>query len=161
MTVACILNGKEVSVRVRTFDRLADLLRERFGLLGLHADCRRGLCGSCLVLLDGNLTPSCLVPAFAVAGKLVVTIEGFRETREYADIAEAFEEAAVEDCGSCRNAKILAIATLLERLGRPGPAEIAEGLSAVRCRCTDHAQLERVVGLAADRRARRLYRRGR
>jgi carbon-monoxide dehydrogenase small subunit len=161
MTVSFILNGEDVSLRVRTVDRLVDLLRDHFKLMGLRADCRRGLCGACLAFVDGRLTPTCLVPAFAAAGKEIVTIEGFRGTEEYADLAAAFDEAGVEDCGFCRNAKLLAAAALLERNGRPDGAAIAEGMSVVRCRCTDHAQIERAVLAAADRRSRRLYHRGR
>lgn len=161
MTVSFILNGIDVSAQVRTIDRLVDILRARFGLAGTRVDCRRGTCGACLVFLDGRLAPSCLVPAFAAAGREIVTIEGFRATGEYTEIAEAFEEAGVEDCGFCRNGRIMAAAALLERNSRPEARDIAKGMSAVRCRCTDHAQVERAVLAAADRRSRRIYHRAR
>ena len=96
MTVSFILNGEDVSANVRSIDRLSDVLREAFGLLGLHSDCRCGRCGRCFVLLDGRLVPSCIVPAFSVRGKEVVTIEGFAQTEEYRDVAEGFKAAGVE-----------------------------------------------------------------
>ena len=40
MTLGFILNGEDVSARVRSADRLSDVLRERFGLLGVRSDCR-------------------------------------------------------------------------------------------------------------------------
>jgi len=159
MTLSFILNGEDVSIRVRTVDRLSDVLRGGFGLLGVQSDCRSGRCGRCLVFLDGRLVPSCLVPAFRARGSEVVTIEGFALTDEYQDIVEGFEAAGVETCGFCEAGKIMATAALLERHSRPGAGEILEQLSSAPCRCTDPESLVRAVQAAADRRARRLYRR--
>lgn len=159
MTLGFILNGEDVSARVRSSDRLSDILRERFGLLGVRSDCRSGRCGRCLVFLDGRLVPSCLVPAFRARGAEVVTIEGFAQTDEYQDIVEGFAQAGVETCGFCEAAKIMAAAALLERSTRPTREETLERLSAAPCRCTDPETLVKAVQAAAERRARRLYRR--
>jgi carbon-monoxide dehydrogenase small subunit len=159
MTVSFILNGEDVSVNARSYERLADTLRERFGLLGLKADCRRGVCGKCLVLLDGRLAPSCLLPVFRVRGHEVITIEGFTQTDEFGDINEGFREAAIELCGFCDSGKILATAALLERKARPTAKEILEEMASVPCRCTDPDAMVRAVQAAAEFRARRLYRR--
>ncbi len=161
MTLSFILNGEDVSAKARSVDRLSDLLRESFGLLGVASDCRCGRCGRCLVFLDGKLVPSCIVPAFGVRGREVVTIEGFSQTDEYQDLAEGFRSSGVETCGFCEPSKIMAAAALLERRPRPTQKEILEQLSAVPCRCSDPVALVRAVQAAADRRARRLYRRGR
>ncbi len=159
MTIDFILNGDDVKARVRTVDRLSDLLRDRFGLLGVQADCRCGRCGRCLVFLDGRLVPSCIVPAFRVRGVEIVTIEGFALTDEYQDIVGGFAHAGLETCGFCENAKIMVAAALLERRSRPGREEILEHFSAAPCRCTDPEILVKAVQAAAERRARRLYRR--
>jgi carbon-monoxide dehydrogenase small subunit len=159
MTISFILNGEDVSLNARSYERLSDVIRGRFGLTGMKSDCRRGTCGKCLVLLDGRLAPSCLLPVFRVRGREVVTIEGFAQTDEYADIAKGFAEAKLETCGFCEAGKILATAALLERRARPSPAEILEEMSAVPCRCTDPDALVRGVQAAAEFRARRQYRR--
>jgi carbon-monoxide dehydrogenase small subunit len=159
MTLSFILNGEDVNVRVRTVDRLSDILRGSFGLLGVQSDCRSGRCGRCLIFLDGRLVPSCLVPAFRARGSEVVTIEGFALTDEYEDIIEGFDSAGVETCGFCEPGKIMATAALLERRSRPTPEEILEQLSSAPCRCTDPETLVRAVLAASDRRARRMYRR--
>ncbi|MDA8426922.1 MAG: 2Fe-2S iron-sulfur cluster-binding protein [Treponema sp.] len=161
MTLSFILNGEDVSARVRSVDRLSDLLREHFGLLGLQSDCRGGRCGRCLIMLGGRLVPSCILPAFRIRGMEVVTIEGFSQTDEYQDIVAGFKSAGVETCGFCDSAKILATATLLERRTRPTNAEILEQLSVAPCRCTDPETLVHGVQAAAERRARRLYHRAR
>jgi aerobic carbon-monoxide dehydrogenase small subunit len=159
VTISFILNGEDVSAKARSVDRLVDLLRESFRLLGPRADCRSGRCGRCLVFLDGRLVPSCLVPAFAARGREVVTIEGYAQTEDYADIAAGFLEAGVVTCGFCDNAKIMAAGALLEHVPRPTPREILEHMSAAPCRCTDPDAIVKAVLAVAERRARRLYRR--
>ena len=161
MTLSFILNGEDVTVRVRSVDRLSDMLRQEFDLLGVQSDCRSGRCGRCLILLDGRLVPSCILPAFRIRGHEVVTIEGFAMTDEYQDIVQGFRSAGVENCGFCDTGKILATAALLDRRARPTAEEILEQLSAVPCRCTDPDSLLRGVLAAADRRSRRLYHRAR
>jgi carbon-monoxide dehydrogenase small subunit len=159
MTFSFILNGEDVSVRARTGDRLSDILRSSFGLLGVQSDCRSGRCGRCLVFLDGRLVPSCLVPAFRARGSEIVTIEGFALTDEYQDIVAGFASAGMETCGFCESGKILAAAALLDHRSRPTPEEILEQLSSAPCRCTDPESLVKAVQAAAEHRARRLYRR--
>lgn len=159
MTVSFILNGEDVSARARSADRLSDFLKRAFGLSGAVSDCRCGHCGRCLVFLDGRLVTSCLVPAFGVRGKEVVTIEGFAQTADYADIAEGFKTAGVESCGFCASARCMAAAALLERRPRPSPKEILEYMTCAPCRCADPETIVKGVQAAAEIRSRRLYRR--
>jgi aerobic carbon-monoxide dehydrogenase small subunit len=159
MTISFILNGEDVSAQARSVDRLSDILRERFGLLGVRSDCRCGRCGRCLVFLDNRLVPSCIVPAFAARGREIVTIEGYALTEDYIDIAAGFLDAGVITCGFCEGPKILATAALLERSPRPSPEEILTHMSSAPCRCTDPESLVKAVQAVAERRARRIYRR--
>ena len=159
MTVNFILNGEDVSAKARSVDRLADLLREAFGLVGLSSDCRCGRCGRCFVFLDGRLVPACIVPAFAARGKEIVTIEGFSQTEDYRDVAAGFKAAGVECCGFCEAPKMMAMADLLERKPRPSAREILEHMSAVPCRCTDPDAIVRAAQAVIEGRANRIYRR--
>jgi aerobic carbon-monoxide dehydrogenase small subunit len=159
MTVSFILNGEDVSAKARSVDRLSDILRDSFGLLGVRSDCRCGRCGRCLVFLDDRLVPSCIIPAFAVRGKEVVTVEGYAQTEDYIDIAAGFMDAGVVTCGFCEGPKIMAAAALLERRPRPSAGEILEQMSSAPCRCTDPEALVKAVLAVAERRARRIYRR--
>ena len=159
MTIPFILNGEDVNAKARTVDRLSDVLRDGFGLIGVRSDCRCGRCGRCLVFLDGRLVPSCLVPAFSARGKEVVTIEGYALTEDYRDIAEGFKSAGVTTCGFCEAPKIMAAGALLERVPRPSPREILEHMSAAPCRCTDPDAIVKAVQAVVERRAKRIYRR--
>jgi Aerobic-type carbon monoxide dehydrogenase, small subunit CoxS/CutS homologs len=159
MTISFILNGEDVSAKVRSVDRLSDVLREGFGLLGVRSDCRCGRCGRCLVFLGGRLVPSCIVPAFAARGKEVVTFEGYAQTEDYTDIAAAFKEAGVVSCGFCEGPKIMAAGALLERAPRPSSEQILEQMSSAPCRCTDPDALVAAVRMAAERKSKRMYHR--
>jgi carbon-monoxide dehydrogenase small subunit len=161
MTLTFILNGEDVSATIRTGDRLVDVLRDGFHLLAAKADCRKGTCGKCLVLINGRLVPSCMVPAFRIRGKEIVTLEGFMQTDEYGDIKKGIEEAGLETCGFCDSGVILSIASLLEARPRPSREDILEYLSVVQCRCSDPESTLRAAEASAEARSRRLYNRGR
>ncbi|MEI6388364.1 MAG: 2Fe-2S iron-sulfur cluster-binding protein [Spirochaetota bacterium] len=157
MIVNFILNGEDVSLRARSGDRLIDILRDSFSLHGAKADCRKGTCGKCLVVMDGRLVPACMVLAFKVRGREIITIEGFVQTDEYKDVEEGIREVGLETCGFCDAGVILAIASAIEGQTRPGRAEIIDALSSVQCRCTDPETTLRAALAAADAKDRRLY----
>jgi len=157
MTIEFILNGEDVAVQSSLDRRLVDILRDDFKMLGAKAGCRVGRCGSCSVILNGKVVPSCLVSAFRVRGGEVITIEGFALTDEYQDIVSGFSRAGVENCGYCDAAKVLACEALLEQNSRPTKTEALEAFNGVLCRCTVPRLLADGVLAAADIRQRRLY----
>ena len=75
MIVEFTVNGEQVSARVTFPGSLLDLLRDDLGLPGSKDACEQGECGSCSVILDGELVCSCLVMAADVAGSSVTTVE--------------------------------------------------------------------------------------
>jgi carbon-monoxide dehydrogenase small subunit len=160
VTIKFILNGEDVSIRAEGETRLIEILRGTFKLMGAKMGCLAGRCGACFVLLDGRITPSCLVPAFQVRDREIVTIEGFIQTDEYHDIVAGFAQAQVETCGYCDTAKILATEALLERVPRPSRQDILAAYRDVKCRCTEPESLVAGVLAIAEIRQRRLYGRG-
>ncbi|HEY8545097.1 MAG TPA: (2Fe-2S)-binding protein [Acidimicrobiales bacterium] len=76
-TFSLRVNGVERQVEdTRPGESLLFVLRERLGLPGSKNACEQGECGSCSVLVDGELVCACLELAAAVAGCDVVTVEG-------------------------------------------------------------------------------------
>ena len=155
MKVSFTLNGKDVSVESPPYARFIHVLREHFGLLGTKEGCLRGTCGYCLVFLNKNLVPTCMLPVFSVFRASVVTIEGFRGTPEFADIEKGFLQAGVNPCGFCASAKILTTHNLLEENPTPSEAQIRKALSGVICRCTSGSSLVEGVKAAATNRRQR------
>jgi carbon-monoxide dehydrogenase small subunit len=157
MTMGFILNGEDVVVQTTVDKRLLDILRDTFKLFGTKSGCRNGRCGSCSIIFNGKVVPSCMIPVFQVRGGEVITIEGFSQTDEYQDIITAFSRAGVETCGYCTSAKILSTEALLEQNPQPSPNEALGAFDGVICRCTEPESLAQGVLIAADIRQRRRY----
>ncbi|GHT90666.1 (2Fe-2S)-binding protein [Spirochaetia bacterium] len=157
MTLGFLLNGEDVVVKTDADRRLIDILRNHFKLLGAKAGCLSGVCGSCSIIFNGKVVPSCLIPAFRIRGSEIITIEGFSKYDEYQDIKEGFAQAGVENCGYCDAGKILTVETLLGRNLRPSRDEILAAFKGIKCRCTEPESLAAGVLATADIRQRRLY----
>ena len=157
MIMNFILNGEDVSLNSNVDLRLVDILRGNFNLLGTKSGCRIGICGSCLVIFNGIVVKSCLIPAFKIRGSEIITIEGLSQTDEYQDIIQGFEEAGLECCGICNTGKILATEALLGRIIQPSKENILAAFSGIHCRCTEPEELVQGVLVVSEFRQRRLY----
>lgn len=157
MNVDFILDGRPVSVTAHPCERLADILHDRLGVRSVKSGCQIGRCGSCMVILNKRVVPSCLVPAFRVRRCTVTTLEGFRVSEEYRDIEKGFQDAGVESCGFCLAGKILCTHQLMEESPGADRTRIAEGLSGVSCRCTEPSALIQGVERAMEYRRERRY----
>jgi carbon-monoxide dehydrogenase small subunit len=157
MNISFILNGEDIMISSEANVRLIDILRVNLGLLGAKNGCLNGKCGCCAVIFNGSVSHACLVPAFRLQGGEVITIEGFSQTAEYADIITGFSQARLETCGYCQTSKILNAAALLERIKRPSREEILRAFNGIKCRCTEPDKLVEGIEKAVELRQRRLY----
>jgi len=151
------VNGTEREVRGAWIgESLLFVLRERLGLPGSKNACEQGECGSCSVLVDGELLCACLVLAASVAGRQVVTVEGLTGADGApTDVQRAFVEAGAVQCGFCTPGLVVAVHDLLERVAEPSELEVREALSGNLCRCTGYGRiLAAVDAVVAERRAR-------
>ena len=156
MIVEFVLNGKKERADSDPACRLVDVLHNSFAMRGTRAGCYAGECGSCVVLVDGELIHSCLTPMFAVRGRTVTTLEGISQTRIYRDLIRSFDDAGIRPCNTCFQGKVLSLYSLLEQFDSPTREQIDEVLLAQRCRCTDHEELVGVVhAVVGERRSRR------
>ena len=160
MRIHFTLNGEPTDLDVQASDLLVDMLRLRLGLRGARPGCLQGQCGSCTILFNGALAPSCLIPAFKVYGSEIVTIEGLMQTRGYQDIERAFSRAGAQPCRFCAAGKFLSIHALLSSTPNPGDQAIRDTLAGVWCRCTTYQRLIQAIRFASENRERRI-RRGR
>ena len=130
-------------------ESLLFVLRERLGLLGSKGACEQGECGSCSVLIDGELVCSCLVLAAAAIGQAIVTIEGIAAHGQPSDVQRAFVECGAVQCGFCTPGLVMATHALLERTPEPTDSEVREALSGNICRCTGYGRIIEAVQRAA------------
>ena len=151
MEIKFTLNGKQVSVDVSPSMRLLDVLREHFHLTGTKEGCGEGECGACTVLVNNEPYNSCLTPVINIVNKEVVTIEGFKETKAYRVIADAFAEMGGSQCGFCTPGMILASYAVLRKNPHPTELEIREALSGNLCRCTGYQAIVQAVQKASKK----------
>lgn len=157
MTISFILNGEDVIIRTNAEERLVEILRRNFNLLGTKAGCTVGNCGGCSVIFNGEVVKSCLIPAFMIRDSEIITIEGFLQTNEYQDIVQGFGEAGLDNCGVCNTGKILTTEALLNKNPKPSPEEILAAFFGIRCRCTEPESLVKGVIAVAEHRRQRIY----
>lgn len=150
MILSFTLNGEPATARVERPVSLLDLLHDEIGLPGSKSACAQGECGSCSVLLDGELVCSCLVMAADVEGSEVRTVEGVASDGEINPVQEAMLEAGAVQCGFCTPGIVVAATDLFEQSPSPTPVEIREALAGNICRCTGYGAILRALeGLAA------------
>jgi carbon-monoxide dehydrogenase small subunit len=136
------VNGADLEVRDAWLgESLLFVLRERLGLLGSKGACEQGECGSCSVLVEGELLCSCLVLAASATGQEIVTIEGIAPVGAPTDVQQAFVDAGAVQCGFCTPGLIMATHALLDRNPDPSDLEIREALSGNICRCTGYGRI--------------------
>jgi carbon-monoxide dehydrogenase small subunit len=130
---------------------LLDLLHDEMGRPGSKSACAQGECGSCSVILDGELVCSCLVLAGDVEGSEVTTVEGVSRGDVLGGVQRAMHEAGAVQCGFCTPGIVVAATDLFERNPSPSRADIKEALAGNVCRCTGYGAILRAFeGLAAE-----------
>jgi carbon-monoxide dehydrogenase small subunit len=147
--IELVVNGERQEADVWAGVSLLVALRDQLGLPGSKNACEQGECGSCSVLLDGDLVCSCLVLAAQADGHDVVTVEGFARDGRLHPVQEAFARAGAVQCGFCTPGLVVAAADLLAHNPAPTDDEIREALSGNICRCTGYAKIVDAVREAA------------
>ena len=149
MNIPIELNGQKTEFSIKANESLLDLLR-RSGMLSVKRGCQTGECGSCSVLLDGQLTPTCITLAAQADGHSILTTEGLSERGELHPIQAASIETGAIQCGYCTPSKLLATKALLDKEKYPSLEQAREAIGSSLCRCTGYVkQVEAVMRAAA------------
>jgi aerobic carbon-monoxide dehydrogenase small subunit len=143
--IRLIMNGKAITIEAPPMKRLLDVLREDLHLTGAKEGCGEGECGSCSVLMNGDLVNSCLVPVLQTEGAQITTIEGLSLGKRLHPIQQCFLTEGGAQCGICTPGMILATHQLLEKYPQPTLSQIQEGLSGNLCRCTGYIRIFNAV----------------
>jgi aerobic carbon-monoxide dehydrogenase small subunit len=152
--VELTVNGQQVMARVTNPGSLLDLLRDELGLPGSKSACEQGECGSCSVILDGELVCSCLVMAADAANSSVTTVEGVNPDDGLHPVQEAMHRSGAVQCGFCTPGIVVAAVDLFARNVHPSTTEIKEALAGNICRCTGYGAIIRALeelGMGVDR----------
>ena len=131
------------------------VLRDLLGMTGVKFGCGMAQCGACTVHLDGAAVRSCVLPAGAVQGKKITTIEGLSPDGSH-PVQQAWTETDVVQCGYCQSGQIMSAAALLAQKPDPTDEEIDLAMAGNICRCGTYQRVrEAIRRAAAMRRAQR------
>src|SRR5215471_4536952 len=127
------LNGKAVHSDAPPATPLLWVIREEIKLTGTKFGCGTGLCGACMVQIDG---------------KAVTTIEGLSTDSSH-PVQKAWLAERVPQCGYCQSGQIMSAADLLAHNPKPDRSQIIEHMSTNICRCGSYQRIVRAVERAA------------
>jgi isoquinoline 1-oxidoreductase alpha subunit len=138
------VNGVTRSVNVDENTPLLWVLRDNLQLTGTKYSCGIGLCGSCVVHMDGRAERSCSVSVKEAASKEILTIEGLAANLKH-PIFKAWIDQEVSQCGYCQPGQIMTLAALLNENPNPTEKEIEETMSGVLCRCGTYPRIKKAI----------------
>lgn len=144
------VNGRDHTVNVDPETPLLFVLNDSLGLRGPRYGCGLGQCGSCTVILRGEVVRSCVKPVSAVGDAEVTTLEGLGSPEKPHPIQQAFIDEGAAQCGFCLSGVILTTKAVLDAAPNASDHEIRTALGGVLCRCFTHSRMLRAIRKYAD-----------
>ena len=148
MPVQFTVNGAAVSLDAPADTPLLWIIRGHLKLTGTKFGCGVGLCGACVVHIDGTRAFSCQTQLADVAGKAVTTIEGLSPDSSH-PVQRAWLAERVPQCGYCQSGQIMSAVDLLKQKPHPTREEIVQQMSAHICRCGTYPRILRAIERAS------------
>lgn len=144
------VNGRKLNVEVPEGESLLTVLRDRLDLTGSKYGCGEGSCGACTVLIDGNATRSCILPAASATGKEITTIEGLSTNGDLHPVQKAFEKVDVFQCAYCAPGMVMSAVSLLKKHPHPSDQQIVQGMQGNICRCGTYPRIVKAIQEASN-----------
>ena len=139
------VNGGSHTVRVDRETPLLFVLNDELNLRGLKFGCGMAQCGSCTVILRGQVVRSCVMPVRAVGHDEITTLEGLGTLEKPHSLQQAFIDEDAAQCGYCLSGVILMAKAVLDRKPDASDEEIRIALGGVLCRCFAHTRMLRAI----------------
>ncbi|MFT4978012.1 MAG: xanthine dehydrogenase YagR molybdenum-binding subunit [Myxococcota bacterium] len=134
------VNGAETDLTVGEDDAALTVIRDRLGLTGSKEACGHGVCGACTMLVDGQPHVTCVLPAAALHGREVTTIEGLSASGLH-PVQRAFLVHDAMQCGFCTPGFVVESIAFYDRwradfgTAPPSREAVADALEGHLCRC--------------------------
>jgi nicotinate dehydrogenase subunit A len=144
------VNGRRRNVSVDPDTPLLFVLNDELGLRGPRFGCGMAQCGSCTVIIQGEVVRSCVKPVGTVGEDEVTTLEGLGIPGKPHPIQQAFIDEGAAQCGFCLSGVILTAKAVLDQKPDASDEEIRTALGGVLCRCFTHLRMFRAIRKYAE-----------
>jgi len=148
MEITFTVNQQSRTVDVAPDMPLLWVLRDVLDLKGTKFGCGVSECGACTVHINGAPRRTCTLPASAVAGADITTIEGLSPDGSH-PVQRAWQELDVPQCGYCQAGQMMVAAWLIDRRGSPTDWDIDNEMENI-CRCATYRRIREAIHLAAE-----------
>ena len=149
-TVDITVNGALQHATVEPRTSLADFLRDDLGLTGTHLGCEHGICGACTVLINGEISRSCITYAVTCDGANIQTIEGLDDDPLMEALRQAFSEEHALQCGYCTPGMLITARDVITRHEQLTLDTIRRHMSGNLCRCTGYRGIVNAIARVAN-----------
>ena len=143
--LALKVNGQRRVVNVDPDTPLLFVLNDNLGLRGPRFGCGMAQCGSCSVIIGGDVVRSCVKPVGSVGDKEITTLDGLGTPEKPHPIQQAFIDEGAAQCGFCLSGVILTAKAVLDSNPNASDAEMRTALGGVLCRCFTHTRMVRAI----------------
>lgn len=144
------VNGDRHTLNVDPDTPLLFVLNDELQLRGPRFGCGMAQCGSCTVILRGEVVRSCVMPVSAVGQAEITTLEGLGTPEKPHPIQQAFIDEGAAQCGFCLSGVILTAKAVLDGKPDASDEELRVALGGVLCRCFTHTRMLRAIRKYAD-----------
>ncbi len=144
------VNGHENTVTVDPETPLLFVLNDELGLSGPRFGCGMAQCGSCTVIVRGQVVRSCVMPVSSVGDREIVTLEGLGTPEHPHALQRAFLEEGAAQCGYCLSGVMLTAKAVLDANPHATDKEMRDALGGVMCRCFTHLRMMRAIRKYAE-----------
>ena len=142
------VNGQSRSVEAPADTPLLWILRDELDLTGTKYGCGIGVCGACMVHVNGVPARSCQMPVSTARGVNITTIEGLSPDGSH-PLQKAWVEHDVPQCGYCQAGQIMTAAAFIQSNPAPSDEEIDGAMAGNWCRCGTYLRIREAVKAAA------------
>jgi nicotinate dehydrogenase subunit A len=140
------VNGRRRTIQMDPDTPLLFVLTDGLGLRGPRFGCGMAQCGSCTVILRGQVVRSCVMPVSAVGPQdEITTLEGLGTPEKPHPLQQAFIDEGAAQCGFCLSGVILTAKAVLDGKPDASDEEIRIALGGVLCRCFTHTRMLRAI----------------
>ncbi|MCK7591700.1 (2Fe-2S)-binding protein [Subsaxibacter sp. CAU 1640] len=138
------VNGTNKNIESTSDKPLLWVLREDLHLTGTKYGCGFGVCGACVIHLNGSPERSCQITIEECHEKEITTIEGLSNNSPHY-VQQAWIEENVPQCGYCQCGQIMSATALLDKSPNPTDEEIDEVMGDNYCRCGTYPRIKKAI----------------